>query len=245
MGDRRLLDSLTPASSLISTVSLSPRDCFFDTATPADSRFLENGQSLLRARGLSTEVIKQAFNATEEEFIHMVKNSWISRPQMASVGSCCLVGAITNGMLYVANLGDSRAVLGRQVGHSKSVVAERLSNDHNVAEEVRKELAELHPDDSHIVVYSRGVWRIKGIIQVSRSIGDVYLKKPEFYRDPLFQQVVCPIPIKRPVMTAEPSIRVRELRRDDLFLIFASDGLWEQLVMKLPSKWSSKIPEQA
>lgn len=180
--------------------------------------------------GLSAEVIRKAFDATEEEFLHLVKQSWLSRPQIASVGSCCLVGAIVDDVLYVANLGDSRAVLGRRSANGRAVVAERLSSDHNVAvEEVRKELTELHPDDSHIVVYTRGVWRIKGIIQVSRSIGDIYLKKPEFSRDPLFQRIVSPIPLKRPVMTAEPSIEVRKLRANDLFLIFASDGLWEQL----------------
>ena len=64
---------------------------------------------------------------------------------------------------------------------------------------------------------------------MSRSIGDIYLKKPEFNRDPLFQQFGYPIPLKRPVMTAEPSIQVRKLISEDLFLIFASDGLWEQL----------------
>lgn len=67
------------------------------------------------------------------------------------------------------------------------------------------------------------------MLQVSRSIGDVYLKKPDFYRDPAFQQFGNPIPLKRPVMTAEPSIIIRELESEDLFLIFASDGLWEQL----------------
>ncbi|KAK8943707.1 putative protein phosphatase 2C 78 [Platanthera guangdongensis] len=236
--------------------------------------------------GLSPEVMRKAFAATEEEFLHLVRDSWLSQPQIASVGSCCLVGAITEDMIYVANLGDSRAVLGRRAGNGRPAVAERLSSDHNVAvEEVRKELAELHPDDSHIVVFTRGVWRIKGIIQgcksdrfrfgstqnqepthivlgtrplnpesnqivgfdiigtgsepnlfgtdpnhlVSRSIGDVYLKKPEFCRDPLFQKVVCPIPLKRPVVTAEPSIEVHRLRPHDHFLIFASDGLWEQL----------------
>lgn len=66
-------------------------------------------------------------------------------------------------------------------------------------------------------------------LQVSRSIGDVYLKKPEFHRDPLFQQFGAPVPLKRAVMTAEPSIQIRKLRPQDLFLIFASDGLWEQL----------------
>ena len=114
-------------------------------------------------------MIKKAFNATEEEFLHLVKRSLPLRPQIASVGSCCLVGAISNDVLYVANLGDSRAVLGKRVAEDKKnmVVAERLSTDHNVGvEEVRKEVEALHPDDSHIVVYTRGVWRIKGIIQV-------------------------------------------------------------------------------
>lgn len=182
--------------------------------------------------GLSAEVIKKAFHATEEEFLRLVKRVLPVRPQIASVGSCCLVGAISNDVLYVANLGDSRAVLGRRVSDDNKVkvAAERLSTDHNVGvEEVRKEVEALHPDDSHIVVYARGVWRIKGIIQVSRSIGDVYLKKPDFYRDPVFQQFGNPIPLKRPAMTAEPSILIRKLRPQDLFLIFASDGLWEQL----------------
>ncbi|KAE8716731.1 putative protein phosphatase 2C 34 [Hibiscus syriacus] len=187
--------------------------------------------SLLQG-GLSADVIKKAFSATEEEFLRLVKRSLPVRPQIASVGSCCLVGAISNDVLYVANLGDSRAVLGKRVseGEKKKVVAERLSTDHNVGvEEVRKEVEALHPDDSQVVVYTRGVWRIKGIIQVSRSIGDVYLKKPDFYRDPIFQRFGHPVPLKRPVITAEPSILIRKLKPQDRFLIFASDGLWEQL----------------
>ncbi|XP_010526975.1 PREDICTED: probable protein phosphatase 2C 63 [Tarenaya hassleriana] len=182
--------------------------------------------------GLSEDVIKKAFKETEEEFCHMVKRTLPMKPKMATVGSCCLVGAISDDTLYVANLGDSRAVLGRKVSGNKAkgVVAERLSTDHNVAvEEVRNEVEALNPDDSHIVVYTNGVWRIKGIIQVSRSIGDVYLKKPEFYRDPVFQRHGNPVPLRRPALTAEPSILVRKLRPQDMFLIFASDGLWELL----------------
>lgn len=120
--------------------------------------------------GFSAEVMRKAIGATEEEFLHLVKQYWSECPQMASVGSCCLIGAIANGILYVANAGDSRAVLGRRAdaGRKKShVVAERLTVDHNVGvEEVREEVQALHPDDSHIVVYTHGVWRIKGIIQV-------------------------------------------------------------------------------
>lgn len=182
--------------------------------------------------GLSAEVLQKAFGATEEEFIGLVQKSWPSQPRIVSVGSCCLVGAIEGGTLYVANLGDSRAVLGRRGDRgNKRVVAERLSQDHNVADEdVRREVAEMHPDEPHIVLNSHGVWRIKGIIQVSRSIGDVYLKKPDICRNnPALQQSLCPFPLRRPVMSAVPSITTRELRPGDRFLIFASDGLWEQL----------------
>uniref|UniRef100_A0A7N0TX92 protein-serine/threonine phosphatase n=2 Tax=Kalanchoe fedtschenkoi TaxID=63787 RepID=A0A7N0TX92_KALFE len=197
---------------------------------PEASRFVRKhlvphiNQFAMEEGGLSAEVIRKAFAATEEGFVHLVKQAMGSRPQIASVGTCCLFGAVSRGTLYVANLGDSRAVLGRR-GRDGGVVAERLSTDHNVAvEEVRKEVEALHPDDAHIVMCCRGVWRIKGIIQVSRSIGDVYLKKPEIRQAKYF-----PVFLKRPVISAEPSIVVRKLRPEDLFLIFASDGLWEQL----------------
>lgn len=119
--------------------------------------------------GISTNVIKKAFNATEEGFLRVVKHSMQVRPEITKAGSCCLVGLISNADLYVANLGDSRVVLGKKVvekGKTR-VVAERLSNDHNVSlVEVRKEVEAQHPGDSHIVVYCNGIWRIKGIIQV-------------------------------------------------------------------------------
>ncbi|KAL9690824.1 hypothetical protein QQ045_011235 [Rhodiola kirilowii] len=197
---------------------------------PEASRFVRNHLvphinqfAMEEGGGITAEVIRKAFNATEEGFVHLVKQAMVSRPQVASVGTCCLFGAISNDLLYVANLGDSRVVLGRRGGDC-NVAAKRLSIDHNVGvEEVRQEVKALHPDDAHIVICCRGVWRIKGIIQVSRSIGDVYLKKPEL------QTGYYPICLKRPVLSAEPSIHVRKLKPADLFLIFASDGLWEQL----------------
>lgn len=43
-------------------------------------------------------------------------------------------------------------------------------------------------------------------------------------------------------MTAEPSIEIRKLRPSDLFLIFASDGLWEQLSDQAAVNIVSKNP---
>uniref|UniRef100_A0A5B7BS01 protein-serine/threonine phosphatase n=1 Tax=Davidia involucrata TaxID=16924 RepID=A0A5B7BS01_DAVIN len=185
---------------------------------------------LARENGtISEDILRSAFSATEDGFLSLVRRTCGIKPLIAAIGSCCLVGVIWKGTLYVANLGDSRAVIG-YLGRSNKIVAEQLTRDHNASmEEVRQELRSSHPDDSHVVVMKHGVWRIKGIIQVSRSIGDAYLKRPEFSLDPSFPRFHLPEPIRRPVLTAEPSIYSRVLQPSDKFLIFASDGLWEHM----------------
>ncbi|CAN6471072.1 unnamed protein product [Victoria cruziana] len=181
-------------------------------------------------RTMSAEVIQKAFAATEEGFTALVTKQWDLKPQLAAVGSCCLVGVISAGTLYVANVGDSRAVLAKSFKGTKDVFAVQLSAEHNAAiESVRQELRSLHPDDPHIVALKHKVWRVKGLIQISRSIGDVYLKKAEFNREPLYPRFRLSQPMKRPILSAEPSITVHKLEPSDKFVIFASDGLWEHL----------------
>lgn len=216
------------------------RDAFFvgvydGHGGPEASRFIRDHlfRHLMRfAREggtISEDILRSAFSATEDGFLTLVRRTCGIKPVIAAIGSCCLVGVIWKGTLYVANVGDSRAVIG-SLGKSGKIVAEQLTMDHNACmEEVRQELRSLHPDDSHIVVMKQGVWRIKGLIQVSRSIGDAYLKRPEFSLDPSFPRFHLPEPIRRPVLTAEPSICTRVLQPNDKFLIFASDGLWEHL----------------
>ncbi|XP_057469893.1 probable protein phosphatase 2C 60 [Actinidia eriantha] len=203
---------------------------------PETSRYVNDQlfQNLKRftseQHSMSVDVIRKAFQATEEGFLSVVTKQWSIKPQIAAVGSCCLVGVICGGTLYIANLGDSRAVLGKLVQATGEVLAIQLSTEHNASiESIRHELWSLHPDDSQIVVLKHNVWRVKGLIQISRSIGDVYLKKPEFNREPLYAKFRLREPFKRPILSAEPSISVHELQPDDQFLIFASDGLWEQL----------------
>ncbi|POO00796.1 Protein phosphatase [Trema orientale] len=181
-------------------------------------------------QSMSSDVIRKAYQATEDGFMALVTKQWQMKPQLAAVGSCCLVGVVCGGTLYVANLGDSRAVLGKLVKATGEVLASQLSAEHNVAlESVRQEMYSLHPDDSQIVVLKHNVWRVKGLIQVSRSIGDVYLKKAEFNREPLYAKFRLREPFKKPILSSEPSITVHELQPHDQFVIFASDGLWEHL----------------
>lgn len=116
---------------------------------------------------MSVDVIRKAFQATEEGFHSVVANQWLIKPQIAAVGSCCLVGVVCGRNLYVGNTGDSRVVLGRLVKATAAVLAVQLSVEHNAGiESVRKELRSLHPDDPQIVVLKHNVWRVKGLIQV-------------------------------------------------------------------------------
>ncbi|CAI9282384.1 unnamed protein product [Lactuca saligna] len=198
---------------------------------------------------ISVDVIRKAFQSTEEGFLSIVAKQWAVKPQLASVGTCCLIGVICNGTLFIANVGDSRAVLGRTVKATGEVIAIQLSVEHNASiESIRQELHTLHPDDPQIVVLKHNVWRVKGLIQISRSIGDVYLKKAEFNREPLYAKFRLRDPIKKPILSSDPSISVHEIQPFDQFLIFASDGLWEQLtnqeavdiVQKHPHNGSAK-----
>lgn len=178
---------------------------------------------------VTADTIKRAFRATEDGFSALVSELWSTKPHVATTGSCCLVGVISQHTLFVANLGDSRAVLGRK-NRATGIEAIQLSTEHNAnLEEVRKELRDLHPDDPQVVMLKHGVWRVKGIIQVSRSIGDIYMKDAQYNREPLNEKFRLSEPMDMPFLTADPSIICHQLHPNDLFIIFASDGLWEHL----------------
>ncbi|XP_016500116.1 putative protein phosphatase 2C 42 isoform X2 [Nicotiana tabacum] len=221
-----------------------------DTARYVCDHLFRHFQASAEGNGVVTaETIQRAFLETERGFTSLVSENWNSRPQMATVGSCCLVGAIYQQTLFVANLGDSRVVLGKKVGNTGEIAAIQLSTEHNAnIESIRWELKDLHPNDPQIVVLRHGVWRVKGIIQVSRSIGDVYLKHAKYCREPINGKFRVSEPINMPILLATPSILTHPLHPNDSFLIFASDGLWEhlsnekavQIVQSHPRKGSAK-----
>lgn len=66
-------------------------------------------------------------------------------------------------------------------------------------------------------------------MQVSRSIGDVYMKHAQYNREPINAKFRLPEPMNMPILTANPTIISHPLHPNDSFLIFASDGLWEHL----------------
>lgn len=121
--------------------------------------------------------------------------------QGLSSGVCCVTALLDGQEIVVSNLGDCRAVL------SRCGVAEALTEDHRADQVFERQRIE---DKGGFVEMHRGAWRVHGVLAVSRSIGDSHLK----------QWVV-----------AEPETTVIQLTPDMEFLVLASDGLWEQVMI--------------
>ena len=137
--------------------------------------------------------------------------------EVAFSGSTLLVILIYGNQLVCSNVGDSRAVLGRfENGVWDSVV---LSSDHNVKrkDEKKRILAsggrvDYAFDEMGLAVGPLRVWlqdeNIPGLA-MTRSIGDKISK------------VIG--------VNSDPEVVMRKLQSDDLFIVLASDGLWEKV----------------
>ncbi|XP_022885047.1 protein phosphatase 2C 16-like [Olea europaea var. sylvestris] len=115
---------------------------------------------------------------------------------LETVGSTAVVAVLCSSHIVVANCGDSRAVLYR----GKKAIA--LSNDHKPNRE--DEYARIEASGGKVIPWNGH--RVFGVLAMSRSIGDRYLK---------------------PWIIPEPEVMFVPRARDDECLVLASDGLWD------------------
>jgi len=106
--------------------------------------------------------------ALENGFKELDQN-WLklATPNNWDDGSTAVAALITGGTLFVANAGDSRAVL----SHCGKAV--EMSHDHKPAREDEKRRIEKL--GGRIIHY--GTWRVEGVLAVTRAIGDRRLKR--------------------------------------------------------------------
>ncbi|KAJ3688172.1 hypothetical protein LUZ61_017336 [Rhynchospora tenuis] len=175
-------------------------------------------------------VIQEAYLSTENKFLELVTSNRRLIPFLETMGSCCLSGVMHGNKLYVANAGDSRAVVARWADGEEQPRVRQLSTDHNANDEaIREELEAEHPDDPDLFRVVNGTYRIRDTIQVTRAIGDAYLKSNEFNCEPLRARYRRQRPIVRPLLKAVPTIKTHDLEPNDRFVIFGSDGLWGEV----------------
>ncbi|KAL6585180.1 hypothetical protein OROMI_004469 [Orobanche minor] len=113
-----------------------------------------------------------------------------------TVGSTAVVAVVCSSHIIVANCGDSRAVLYR----GKEAIA--LSVDHKPSRE--DEYARIEASGGKVIQWNGH--RVFGVLAMSRSIGDRYLK---------------------PWIIPKPEVMFVPRAREDDCLVLASDGLWD------------------
>ena len=154
-------------------------------------------ESDLYKNGEYLEALRRGYLRLDELLNEQDKEKW------QSVGCTAVSLFFKDKDIFVANAGDSRAVLCRRG------VAVNLTEDHKPT----------HPDErcriqdaGGIVVYGR----VNGNLNLSRSIGDL-----------AFKNETQLIPEKQ-IITANPDIfhRVIDTEQDE-FIVIACDGIWE------------------
>jgi serine/threonine protein phosphatase PrpC len=119
--------------------------------------------------------------------------------QEDTTGTTAVVVVATPSSLFVANAGDSRAVLGSIHGD-----ATPLTTDHKPVDPAERQRIE--DAGGFVSVDPYGPGRVLGLLSVSRAIGDVSLK---------------------PYVSPTPDVIEHTLEARDHFLLMACDGLWD------------------
>ncbi|XP_003225395.1 pyruvate dehydrogenase [acetyl-transferring]-phosphatase 2, mitochondrial [Anolis carolinensis] len=190
-------------------------------------------EALIHAfKRLDSDISLEAQAPSENE---LVKNIAL---QVAFSGATACLAHVDSVHLHIANTGDSRAVLGvKNKGGTWSALP--LTRDHNCFNKLEMlRLKREHPlsEDGTVIVNNR----LLGVLLPSRAFGDVQFKwSQELHQSVLgngcdaealnIYDYVLPNCHTPPYLTAEPEITYHKLRRQDKFLVIASDGLWDML----------------
>jgi pyruvate dehydrogenase phosphatase len=131
----------------------------------------------------TTMRLRLVYNDLEEAYINSVRSAYkLGYGNVASVGACTLVAIVKDSNLVVANAGDCRCVLGIQ--KASGYEAMRITTDHNCRYPSEQEkLRRAHPGENDIVLCHQDnptACYVKGKLQLTRAIGDLYLKHHEF-----------------------------------------------------------------
>lgn len=148
------------------------------------------------------DCLAQGFRETDRQFL-----SWAQATEGVNGGSGCaaVVACIVGGWIWCANLGDSRALVCRD---GRAV---ELSLDHKPD---RADEAERIESAGGFVSFRR----VLGRLAVSRAFGDEeYKALPDANGGEA----------GKPLVIADPEIRLERIRPEDEFLLMACDGLFD------------------
>lgn len=142
--------------------------------------------------------------------------------QTEKSGSCAIIAVIVGDNCFIANVGDSRAVMSAEAG----VKVHGLSRDHKPCDESER----IRILQAGGKVYQTPVYQAQkgdtpilgpvrvmpGRLSVSRTFGDIEAKLTQYGGNPR-------------VVIATPEIKSFKVTRENDFLLLASDGIFDKL----------------
>ena len=159
-----------------------------------------------------SQAILRVFLKAEQEYLEFaIKNKKKS-------GSCAIVLILVGKTGYLTNLGDSRGILSEYQGNKIT----QLSSDHKPTDEyesqrIKKAGGEVYNTSNK---ENNSVSRVfPGRLSVTRTIGDIDAKIPEFGGNPN-------------VVLAVPEIKIFRIHSNTDFVVLASDGIFDALENK-------------
>jgi protein phosphatase 1L len=174
-------------------VSLSLSQCLFNQYIQAN---IQENQPIELA-------IKNGYSSANANILN---DPWFSENQ-GSLALCAFI--LNNNQLIIANVGDSRAIVGtteKKVDGAIAYSYTRLTNDHQL-DTNEDERTRIKTIGGKIFQDHQGTYRIAGLA-VSRAFGHASIAQ---------------------YITPDPDIFTYEITTQDQFLILASDGLWDVL----------------
>lgn len=187
------------------------------------------------------EALMKGFDAAERAFLELADGNTVK--EIDRSGSCALVALIVGDMCYVANVGDSRAVMSGDGGTK----IYPLSKDHKPDEENETKRiidagGKIYQSQAPVSNQANsglnsigqmqlilGPHRVlPGRLSVSRTFGDIEAKLPKFGGNPN-------------VVIATPVIKTFRVVPDHDFIVLATDGIYDKMSSRdvVKSVWES------
>lgn len=181
------------------------------------------------------EAIREGFRECERNFLSLVEQAQARAQHLMTgqtvgperSGSCATVVMIIDDMIFVINVGDSRAIMSIDAGSQIGV----LSRDHKPDDELEKiriqaaggkiyrtqTFAKAATGPGEKDLYVQGPLRVfPGRLSVSKTFGDIEAKRPRFGGNP--NVIVC-----------DPDIKCFKVQDNFDFIMIGCDGIFERL----------------
>eukprot|EP00516_Mucochytrium_quahogii_P012615 CAMPEP_0203802966 /NCGR_PEP_ID=MMETSP0100_2-20121128/12487_1 /ASSEMBLY_ACC=CAM_ASM_000210 /TAXON_ID=96639 /ORGANISM=" , Strain NY0313808BC1" /LENGTH=328 /DNA_ID=CAMNT_0050710461 /DNA_START=91 /DNA_END=1074 /DNA_ORIENTATION=+ len=153
------------------------------------------------------DCLKLVFRELDDNFCsYAADNMWQdgSTSCVAIVNRDEVTGKVNN--ILCANTGDSRAIVVRKSGKVKQLSRDHVPTLEDERERIKAQGGTITFVQDVSAPEISGMDRVNGILAMTRAFGNYTMK---------------------PWVTAEPEISRRRVRKDDMYLCVATDGLWE------------------